>query len=376
MFGKRIPLFKIFGFQVGIDYSWFFLAVLITWSLAVGLFPALFKDLTPVAYWAMGVVGALGLFVSIVLHELSHSLVARRFGIEMKGITLFIFGGVAEMTAEPPSARAEFWVAVAGPIASFAIAAALLAAGVAAGGLGWPVEVTGVLGYLGVINAILAAFNLLPAFPLDGGRVLRSFLWYVRDDLSWATRVTSQIGSWFGVGFIVLGVASVLAGNLIGGLWWALIGMFLRGAARASYRQLIIRRELEGETVDRFMRKDPVTVPPDITVQQLVDDYVYRHYFKMYPVVEDGRLIGCITTGRIKGLPPEQWAARTVGEVAEVCSESNIVRADDDAMAALSKMNRTGASRLMVADNGRLVGVIALKDLLSFLSMKIELGKP
>ena len=209
MFGRSMKMFKLLGFEVKIDLSWIVIAVLVTWSLAKGAFPAWYPNLTPMTYWTMGVVGALGLFVSIVAHEFCHSLVARQYGMSMKGITLFIFGGVAEMGDEPPTAKAEFMMAIAGPLSSLAIGGIfyLVYRGGEAGG--WNTPVNAVTYYLFYINFILAAFNLLPAFPLDGGRVLRSILWGAKDNLRWATRVSSSIGSAFGLGLIFLGVSAV-----------------------------------------------------------------------------------------------------------------------------------------------------------------------
>ncbi len=249
MFGRRFKLFRLFGFEVAIDPSWLVIAVLVTWSLAEGLFPQYFPDYGAAARWTMGAVGAMGLFTSIVLHELAHSLVARRYGVHMKGITLFIFGGVAEMGEEPPSPEAELMIAIAGPILSLLLGGTIVVIAVAP----WPGAVRGVLLYLGFMNVALVVFNMVPAFPLDGGRALRSLLWSWKSNLRWATRVTSRLGSWFGTGLIILAVVSVLTGNFIGGVWWFLLGMFLRGAAQMSYRQLVVRRALEGEPVRRFI---------------------------------------------------------------------------------------------------------------------------
>jgi Zn-dependent protease len=370
MFGKTIDLFTVFGFKIRLDVSWFLVAALITWSLAVGFFPRAHEGLEPAAYWLMGAAGALLLFASVVAHELSHALVARRFGVEMRGITLFLFGGVAEMASEPPSPKAEFWVAIAGPIASLVLGGLFFAAG----GLSLPVEVAAVLAYLGLLNVVLALFNLVPAFPLDGGRILRSVLWHVQGSLRRATRVTSAIGAAFGVAMIGGGVLLlVLTGDFIGGMWLAVLGLFLRGAARMSYQQLLLRRVLEGEPVSRFMVRDPVSVPRHISVAELVEEYVYRHHFKLYPVVDGDRLVGCVTTRQIRELPREEWATTTVGALAGGCSEENSIAPDADAMAALSRMSRTRASRLMVVDGGRLMGIITLKDLLELFSLKIEL---
>lgn len=373
MFGKKIPLFKLLGFQVNIDPSWFIIFFLITWTLAAGEFPRRYEGLAEATYWLMGVASALGLFVSIVLHEFSHSIVARRFGIQMKGITLFIFGGVAEMTEEPPSPKAEFFVAIAGPLASIAIAGVCGLLYNVALSQEWPVTIRGVVGYLSLVNVVLVIFNLVPAFPLDGGRVFRSILWAARKDLRWATRVTSQSGSFFGLLLIAMGLLALLQGNFVAGMWWCLIGLFLRSAAGMSYQQLMLRRALEGEPVSRFMNTQPVTVTADATLQNLVDDFVYQYHHKMYPVTQNGHLVGCITMRDIKETPRDQWDRVRVGDIAHACSPENTLPADADAMEALTYMNRTGASRLMIADGDRVVGVIALKDLLDFFALKIEL---
>jgi Zn-dependent protease/CBS domain-containing protein len=376
VFGRSIELFKIFGFSIKIDFSWFIVALLITWTLATGYFPQNLPGLSKGTYWWMGVIGALGLFASIVLHELSHSLTARRFGIEMRGITLFIFGGVAEMSSEPPTPKAEFFVAVAGPVASFAIGGASFALSLAARAVGAPAQAASILGYLAFVNVAVAIFNLIPAFPLDGGRILRSILWHTRGSLRWATKITAQIGGAFGLFLLAAGVVVVITvpGGFISGLWFFLIGLFVRNAAQMSYQQLLLRRALEGEPVSRFMQPDPVVVPRGISVRELVEDYVYRHHFKMFPVVDEGgRLSGCVTTRQIRELPREEWDRQTVGALAQSCAPENTLRADTDAMEALSRMSRSGASRMMVVEGDRLLGVLSLKDLLKFFSLKMEL---
>jgi len=373
MFGKRIRLFRLLGFEVRIDLSWIVIAVLVTWSLSVGIFPSYYKGLSAEDYWGMGIAGALGLFLSIILHELSHSIVARRYGLAMKGITLFIFGGVAEMSEEPPSPRAEFMMAIAGPMASIMIGLLFYGFYLLGTGGGWPKAVNGVLAYLFSINLLLAAFNLLPAFPLDGGRLLRSILWASKKNLRWATRVSSSIGNLFGILLIVLGVLHVLRGDFISGMWWFLIGMFLQGAARGSYQQLLTRKALEGEPVRRFMEPNPMSVSPGITLETLVEDYIYKHHYKMLPVVDAGRLVGCVTTKQVKETPRGEWSHKTVGEIVIPCGPGNTIGPGEDAVKAIATMKESGASRLMVTENGRLVGILALKDLLTFLSLKVEL---
>ncbi len=372
MFGKSIKLFTLLGFTIKMDLSWLILALLVTWSLAKGLFPMYFRDLANATYWWMGVAGSLGLFVSIVLHELAHSVVARSYGIPLKGITLFIFGGVAEMNEEPRTAKSELLMAVAGPVMSLILGGVLLTAFAVAGGQ-LPGPVNGVIGYLGFINLLLAAFNMLPAFPLDGGRVLRSALWYWKDNLQWATRVASRVGAAFGIGFMILGGVRFLMGDLVGGVWMFLIGMFLRSVSHNAYQHLLVRNALEGEPVGRFMEPDPITVPAHITVRELVDDYIYRHRFTVFPVVDEARRLSCVNLDQVKGIPPEEWNRRRVIEVADSCSLETTIPVHEDAMQALTKMNRTGNQRLLVTDNGRLVGVLPLKNMLEFITLKLDL---
>ena len=373
MFGKGIRLFTLFGFEVRMDWSWLFLAALLVWNLAFGVFPAYYRGLSSTAYWLMGIAGALGLFGSIVLHELGHSVIARRFGIPMNRITLFIFGGVAEMGGPPPNAKSEFFMAIAGPIMSVFLGLAsfaLYALGISAG---WPGPIVAVLGYLGWINLILVVFNMIPAFPLDGGRVLRSALWGWKKSLSWATRIAAAIGSGFAFALIGLGIFRFIFGDFIGGLWYALIGLFLRSAAQMSYTQVLVRQALAGEPVRRFMNASPITIAPNISVQELVDQYFYKHPYKLYPVVEQETLLGCVNVDQVKTIPKEEWPNRSARDLAVPCSSENTIEPDVDAVEAISTMNRTQASRLLVVDHGHLLGIVALRDLMNFLSRKLEL---
>lgn len=372
MFGKGIKLFTLFGFDVKIDLSWLIIAILITWSLAGSLFPAYYQDLSTATYIWMGIAGAAGLFLSIIIHEFSHSLVARKYGLNMKGITLFIFGGVAEMPDEPQSPKAEFYMAIAGPIASIVIGGVFFGLSNISRDI-VPEPLTGVMDYLALINIILAGFNLIPAFPLDGGRILRSALWSWKKSLRKATRISSNIGAGFGIFLILLGIFRLIAGNFIGGLWMALIGMFLKTASQRGYEQVLLRDELKGEPIRRFTKENPITVADYITLREFVEDYVYKHHHKMFPVTKDSYLAGYIDIKQIKDIPKDEWETKTVGSVSNACNDENTIRADADAMEALSKMKQRGNSRLMVVDNGNLVGVVSLKDMLEFLSLKLDL---
>ncbi len=373
MFGRSITIFRLLGFEVKIDFSWILLALIITWSLAQGLFPYYFKNLTATTYWWMGIFGALGLFFSIVFHELSHSIIARRFGLPIKGITLFVFGGVAHMEEEPPSAKVEFLMAIAGPVSSIILGFVFYVLHVVVKAGGWSVAISGVIGYLAFINWILAGFNLLPAFPLDGGRVLRAALWRWKRNIKWATRIASRIGSVFGIVLIIGGVFQLFSGNVIGGIWWFMIGMFLQNAARMSYRQLITRQALEGEQVRNFLKPNPITVSPSISIEELVEDYIYKYHYKMFPIVENDTLIGCITTRQIRRVPKAEWKTKKVGDLITSCSTENVIEPDIDAIKALAIMNRTGNSRFMVVEGSKLIGILALKDIMKFLSVKLDL---
>ena len=373
MFGRRITLFKMFGFAVRVDGSWLVIAILITWSLAVGMFPHLYPGLSKGEYWLMGLLGAMLLFASIIVHELAHSLVARRHGLAIRGITLFIFGGVAEMESEPPNAKAEFLMAAAGPLTSIVIGAFFYVLHWGAQGA-WPTMAVGILWYLYWINWILAAFNLVPAFPLDGGRILRSVLWHWKGNLWSATRIASYIGSGFGVLLMAFGVYRLLVGDFIGAVWWFLIGMFLRGAAQGSYQQLMVQRMLQGEPIRRFMNTNPVAVPPAISLEDLVEHYIYKYHYKMFPVVnESHELLGCVTTKQVKEIPRDEWNQYSVQAVMQPYNPQDAVTPDTDSVEALTIMKRSQSSRLMVVEGGRLIAVLALKDLLDSLSSKLEL---
>ncbi len=373
MFGRRIRLFKLLGFGVNIDLSWVVLALLITWSLAQGFFPYHYEGYPAVTYWFMGAAGAVGMFASIIFHELCHSLVARRFGLPMQGITLFIFGGVAEMDREPPSPKAEFFMAIAGPVSSILLGSTGIFA-ISAGETRLPLAAMGVLEYVTVINFILAGFNLVPAFPLDGGRVLRSALWQWKKDFRWATRIASRIGSFFGTVLMLLGIVNVMRGNVVGGLWQVMIGWFLGNAARMSYQQILARRVLEGGTVRQFMSTSPVSVPSSVSLRDFAEGYVYRYHHKLFPVVDRTALAGSVTARRLYEIPQSDWERMTVGEIAVPLSPEITIGPDVDAVRALGIMSRSANSRLLVVENGLLVGIITLKDIMELFSSKLDLG--
>jgi Zn-dependent protease/CBS domain-containing protein len=380
MFGMRWRLFRLLGIPVSVDVSWLLILVLLTLSFAEGFpailheyFPGDTRPLAPAESWLMGLVTALAFFTCIVLHEFGHALVARSRGMPISGITLFLFGGVSELGDEPRSAGTEFLMAVAGPLVSAVLA--VLFWGVAVVGYqgGWPHPVVIVLGYLASINAVVLVFNMVPAFPLDGGRVLRSILWGATGSVRRATRWASYAGQAFAWVLITWGVLQFFSHNWVSGMWSALIGIFLNGAARSGYQQVLIRQALQGEPVRRFMNTNPIVVPPSLDLLHWVDDYVYRYHHRAFPVASDGQLEGVVTTQALGQIPRGEWAAHTVGEVMAHDLQAVTIAADADALEALSKMQRSGVSRLLVTEGGRLTGIVSLRDLLRFLNLKLEL---
>jgi len=372
----QIRLFSLAGFEVKLDLSWLLLALLISWSLAGGMFPVEYPGLSTATYAWMGVAVAIGVFFSIVFHEFSHSIVARRFGMSIRGITLFVFGGVAEMEQEPPHPQAEFLMAIAGPISSFVLACVFWTIESLATASGWPTPVVGISYTLALINLTVAVFNLAPAFPLDGGRVLRALLWYRKGDLQAATAISSRIGGAFGAMLIVLGILAIVRGNLIGGMWWILIGIFVRGAAAGSRHQQIVAGIFQDQPVEKFMVPDPISVPPDISIQRLLDDFVFEHHFKMYPVVDGARLMGSISIKDIKKLAQQERSTKTVADLMQPCSAANTVTKDLGTNELLQDMlRRKRQPRYLVVDDGRLVGMITLKDMLELVSVRLELER-
>jgi Zn-dependent protease/CBS domain-containing protein len=325
----------------------------------------------------MGVVAAILFFLSILLHELSHSLVARWNGIPIRGITLFLFGGVAEMAEEPPSAWAEFTMALAGPVCSlflsFVFVLVCLLHSIL--DLGIPRPVFGVARYLAVINGALAVFNLVPGFPLDGGRVLRAFLWYALDNLRKATRIASTLGLVFGALLIAVGLLVVFYGRNVSGLWLILIGAFLRRAAHMGYKRLVLRSSLQGITIGQLMKRDVVTVEPGLALDRLVEDYFFRFHFNSYPVVRDGRLLGLISLQDVKPVPRDQWPVSLVQDVMDTKILALQLHPMDDATAALEKMLRKEVGRLPVTDEEeQLVGIVTRRDIMHLFRLKADLG--
>jgi Zn-dependent protease/predicted transcriptional regulator len=373
MFQNAVRLFDIMGFEIRVDPSWLLIAALIVWSLATGYFPTEVPGLHTGDYLIVAVTGMLGLFASLVLHELSHALVARHFGLGVGGITLFLFGGVAELDQEPQSARSEFWIAAAGPAMSLVLALAFSLLERAAAGAS--AAVVALLSYLAAINLILALFNLLPAFPLDGGRVLRAALWRAKGDLLAATRIASRTGAAFGYLLVALGLAVLFSGqSVIGGLWPILIGLFLAAAARATLAQMLTRRALSGHRVADLMTEAVHVTSPDRTVRALVDEVMLRHGVGFVPVVENGKAIGYVDTGTIRHIDRENWDTTRVEDVFVALTAEMRAEPREPLAALFERISRSGRRKFIVEEGRRFAGVITLSDLVAHIAVLRELA--
>ncbi len=370
---KRIEVAKIFNIPITLDLSWFIILAFITWTLASGYFPTKYPELDKFTYLIMGLLSALLLFVSVLLHELSHALVARRHNIPIRGITLFIFGGIAEMEQEPPTARSEVLMAAAGPLCSGILAFLFLLIGNFFTNFLPYAPIIGILQYCVFINTALMIFNLLPGFPLDGGRILRAAIWNYTGDLKKATYTTSRIGSSMGLFFIIFGFFQIFTGNFIGGLWLAFIGLFIKNAADSSYQQLVSGNVLQGIKISEIMTRGLITVNDSLTLDRLVDDYFLKYRYNSYPVVSDGTLLGIVSIHDAKQVPREEWKEVSVSKVLDAGIVDLCVHPDDDATLAMSQMVKNGLGRVPVIDNGKLVGIVSNKDIMQILKHKIDL---
>lgn len=355
---STFSLGRIAGIEVGVNWSWLFIFGLITWTLGEVVFPANNPGLGEGAYWTMAVAAAVVFFASLLAHELGHALEARRQGVEIEGITLWLFGGVAKFKGMYPTAGAEFRIAVAGPLVSAVLGGIFLAVSV---GLALPAALDGVLFWLGYINFLLLAFNMLPALPLDGGRVLHSALWGYRD-LGWATRVAAGIGRGFGYLMIGGGIALLFVGGGISGLWLAVLGWFLNQAAASEARLLAAREALKGLQVRDLMVREPVTVRPDLTIGQFMDQIAWESRYTTYPVVEDGRTLGLLAFRCVAQVPRGEWDERRLRECMIEQDEVPVVREDEEAAEALAELSQSGVNRALVLQNGRLAGLLSATD--------------
>ena len=371
MFSRSFKLMTLLGFEVKIDPSWFLIAALITWSLAAGYFPIAVPGATSTAHIVMALIAMFLFFASLILHELAHAIVAKRFDMDIKGITLFLFGGVAELAAEPETARSELWMALAGPAMSIALALAFWFTGGVAAAFGLPEALLAVFAYLALINLVLALFNLLPAFPLDGGRVLRALLWKRRGDLLEATRLASVSGTVFAWLLIGLGVFSLFGGAQIGGLWLVVIGLFPMSAARNAYQQQLMTSTMTGRKVGDLMTPTVVTTTPDQTLAGFVDDIVLAQRVSFVPIVEKGHLLGYVDLETVVRIDRENWATTRVEDVFIARDDSNTVKQDMPAQDLFQLMSRSKRRKYLVAEGERLLGVISFSDMISFLALSM-----
>jgi Zn-dependent protease/CBS domain-containing protein len=361
------------GIPIKVHVSWLVIYALITWTLAIGYFPRALPDLPAAAHWANGLLAAFLLFVSVLLHELSHSLVAMAHGLSVRGITLHVFGGVSHLEDEPPSPRAEFLIAVVGPVTSFAIAAVLWA--ISAAGLVQPAWAQAVVVYLVLVNVAVGIFNLVPGFPLDGGRLLRAVLWKWKGTLGQATYIASRAGVVFAFALMALGVWEIYVGAVVGGFWLILIGVFLRGAADTSYSQIALREALARLRVRDIMTREVVTVRPEATVEQLADAF-WSHHVTSFPVVDGGTVRGIASVQQVHEVPPAQRRERRVSELMRPLTDELIVGPDDSVFDALGKATRNQVGRLAVLKDSRLVGYLSLKDITHVLALGVSRMEP
>ncbi len=324
-------------------------------------------------YWVLAFVGTIGLFVCVLAHEMSHSLVARAGGIPVEGITLFIFGGVSSLKEEANDPNTELKVALAGPLVSLLIGGGCFAAFFLVPGLS--AQAAALVLYFAVINTLLAAFNMLPGFPLDGGRVLRAILWKMSGSLRDATAKAARAGRGLGTGMIVVGVGLAIVQWTFGPLWLAFIGLFLRYAAQSAYQQMAIREALQGLKVQDVLKEEVVTVEPDLTIADLVDNYFYKHRFRSFPVLTDGEFVGMISLKDVQGVPRAQWDNTPVRDVMHQVAEENRVHRDDDLISVFRKMMSEEKGHLPVVDGDRLSGIVTRHDIMSLLQIRTDLGE-
>ena len=367
----NIPLGRILGIPIGLDYSWFVIFALLTWMLASSYYPAEFKDWPPLLYWLMGAVTAVMLFVSVLLHELGHSVVALRYKIPVRSITLFLFGGVAQIGAEPPSAIAEFLIASAGPLVSLILAVLFYAVQPLVGGIE---PLLGLAKYLAYINLALVLFNLIPGYPLDGGRVFRAIVWAITGNMRRATIIAASGGRFFAFLFIFIGVWLMVRGNFGGGLWIVFIGWFLDTAASAQVQQVMIQGLLTGHKVSQAMSTHCGTVPADLTLQKLVDEHIIGSGQRCFLVARGENTVGLMTLHRIREVPRLDWATTNAAQVMLPMEQLKCIAPDTELWVALQKMDRDGVNQLPVTRDNRVIGMLSREDVITFLRTLQELG--
>ncbi len=372
---RGINLLRVWGIQIVIDYSWFIVFFLVIYSMAEIYFPQAHGQFTKTQYWLMGFVAAVLLFVSVLLHELAHSFVALKQGIQVTSIRLFIFGGVAQIVSEPRSGRHEFLIALAGPAASMVLGVLFGVISVLGTVTGRFQGVAAIAWYLAMSNVILALFNMIPGFPLDGGRILRAILWDRWNDTARATKVVSQIGNAFALFLIVLGVLQFfITQSMISGLWLIFIGLFMKHSAVGNYQAVIVREALAGVKVSQIMTENVISVDWLTSLEDLVRDYIYRYQFTHFPVFNREELLGMVSLAQVKDITKELWAFKQVRDIMTPIDEVPSLKPTDDATEALSRMVSTDVGRMPVIENGRLVGIVSRRDIMSLFKIKSDLG--
>jgi len=365
---------RIFGIDIEVDYTWFIIFFLVAAALSTGLKTWGLRDLPLMTKWLVAAFATLLFFASVLIHELSHSVVAMRHGLGIEGITLFLFGGVSKMSDEPKSPGDEFRISVAGPATSMALAAIFLGLAFLARRAPGGDVFNPVFTWLAAMNGMLAIFNLLPGFPLDGGRVLRAGLWRGLGNLAEATRIASTFGHVLGILMIVGGILLFLLGGGGGALWLSLIGWFLTQAAQSSYQQVLLRQALSGVPVSAAMTQEVQWIPADITLDQVVHEFVMMYNHPAFPVMDNGQLLGLLCVNDVRAVPREQWGYVTARQVVPPLSEANSITPQTDAWDTLVKMTADNCGRLMVVEDGRLLGIISRTDIMRLMRMRMELG--
>jgi Zn-dependent protease len=355
----NLTLGRFGGVEVRLNWSWLVIFALIVWTLADGVFPSQNPGLSRETHYAMALAAAILFFASLLLHELGHAWQARREGMEIDAITLWLFGGVAQFKGTFPSAGAEFRVAIAGPLVSLGLGVLFVLLALA----GLPSAVDGVFAWLGYINLALLVFNLIPALPLDGGRVLRAALWQARGDLRWATRVAADIGVGWGYLFIGIGLAMLIFQGSFSGGWLAFVGWFVLQAARAEARYIATEEALDGLRVRDLMVRDPVTVDADSTIGRFMDDVAWTRRFTTYPVLDEGKPIGLLAFGTVASVPRSEWDTRRVRDSMIPLDRVPLLAEDARAVNALADLSGAGVHRALVVDDGHLAGLLSITDL-------------
>jgi Zn-dependent protease len=376
MFRGGIPIGKPFGIQLRLHYSWFLIFALVTYLLAGVYFPSTYPSWALSARIAAGLITSILFFASVVVHELMHSLVAQRQGVPVKSITLFIFGGVSEITSEPKTAGDEFRMAFVGPLSS------LVLGGIFFGIYFWlrsssafPAQfVTGIAFWLGYINLALGVFNLIPGFPLDGGRVLRSIIWARNHDLRRSTRIASNAGRVVGFLFIFGGIYLIFTGNWFNGIWLALIGWFLESAAVGSYQQLLMQEMLKGHMASEIMSTDCAVVPPEMTIDNLVNGNILTSGRRCFPVASGSQMMGLMTLRDIQVVPRDRWTTETVQQAMTPFDKLKYVRPNEELSTVMRILAEDNVNQVPVVQDGKIIGMVTRENLLNFVNVRSRLG--